>query len=60
MYKEVEENFRNGNLQKEEDAHDSTTIQEMKNLRSANCNAENYLPRIAKHCEVRRCTFKKN
>jgi len=32
--------------------------EETKNLRSGNCNAENYFPRTTKHCKVRRCAFK--
>ena len=54
-YKEEKENS-NGNLRKEEDAVDSTPPAE--NLRSGNCNAENYLSRTAKHCKVRRYAFK--
>ena len=55
-YKEEEENS-NGNLQKKEDARFNST-EETENLRSGNCNAENYLPWTAKHCKVHRCAFK--
>ena len=72
-YKEEEEKSSKSSKRREH-ARFNFTGEETENLRSGNCNineffkktlnpivnllAENYLPRTTKHCKVRRCAFK--